>query len=78
MSVIERMDERDRQGAAGRPGPRTNVEFELYQAAETTELEPGRLQHYPRFLQAAAERLEQLQEEVELAAPLPLLGGQRR
>ena len=42
LNVIEQIDDRARQGVAGRPAPGTTVEFELYRAAETTVLEPGR------------------------------------
>jgi hypothetical protein len=42
LDVIERIDDRERQGTAGRPDPRTTVELELYRAEETTELALGR------------------------------------
>ncbi|MFL6175109.1 MAG: hypothetical protein ACJ715_00545 [Ornithinibacter sp.] len=41
LEVIEQMDDRERQGTAGRPKLRATVEFEVYRAEETTELAPG-------------------------------------
>lgn len=42
LDVLEQMDDRERQGAADRPEPRTTVEIELYRAEATTELVLGR------------------------------------